>query len=49
MHTRSVLSLALVAAAIGMAAGFQTASDSAAKPGTVNDARILAEKNTGNN
>jgi quinohemoprotein ethanol dehydrogenase len=49
MHTRSVLSLALVAAAIGMAAGFQTASDSAAKPGTVNDARIRAEKNTGNN
>jgi len=49
MHTRSVLSLALVAAAIGMAAGFQPASDSAAKPGTVNDARILAEKNTGNN
>src|SRR5215470_7536911 len=49
MHTRSVFSLALVAAAIGMAAGFQTASDSAAKPGAVNDARILAEKNTGNN
>ena len=49
MHTRSVLSLALVAAAIAMAAGLEPASDSAAKPGTVNDARILAEKNTGNN
>ena len=49
MHIRSVLTLALVAVAIGMAAGFQPGSDSAAKPGAVDGARILAEKNTGNN
>ena len=49
MHTRSVLSLTLVAVAIGVAARFQGGSDSKARPGDVNDARILTEKNTGNN
>jgi len=49
IRTRFVLSLALVAVAVGLAAGFQPGSDSSAKPGAVNDARILAEKDTGNN
>jgi quinohemoprotein ethanol dehydrogenase len=49
MQTRSVLHLALVAVAIGTATGFQPGSDTSTKQGTVNDARILAEKDTGNN
>ena len=49
MQTRSVLNLALVLVAIGMATGFPPGSDTSTKQGTVNDARILAEKDTGNN
>ena len=49
MQTRSVLNLALVVVAIGMATGFRPGSDTSTRQGTVNDARILAEKDTGNN
>ena len=49
MQTRSVLNLALVVVAIGMAPGFRPGSDTSTRQGTVNDARILAEKDTGNN
>jgi len=49
MQTRSVLNLALVVVAIAMAPGFPPGSDTSTRQGTVNDARILAEKDTGNN
>ena len=49
MRTRSILGVALVAVGVGMATGFGPSSEAPAKPGAVNDARILAEKNTGNN
>ena len=49
MQTRSVLNLALVLVAIAMATGSPPGSDTSTKQGTVNDARILAEKETGNN
>ena len=49
MQTRSALNLALVLVAIAMATGSPPGSDTSTKQGTVNDARILAEKETGNN
>lgn len=49
MGTRSILSLGLVVAAIGMAVGSRARSNSPTKPADVNDARIAAEKETGTN
>jgi len=49
MQTRSVLNRALVVVAIAMAPGFRPGSDTSTRQSTVNDARILAEKDTGNN
>ena len=49
MNTRRILGLALVLVAIGVAVVFRSAADSTAKPGDVNEARIMADAATGNN
>src|SRR5437879_4656856 len=49
MNTRRVLGLALVIIAIGIAIVLRSSADNTAKPGDVNEARIVADASTGNN
>src|SRR5258708_12474762 len=49
MNTRRVLGLALVIVAIGIAIVLRSSADNTAKPGDVNEARIVADASTGNN
>src|SRR2546430_12894625 len=49
MNTRRILGLALVVVAMGVAIVLRSAADSAAKPGDVNEARVLSDAATGNN
>ena len=49
MNTRRILGLTLVIVAIGVAIVLRSSADSAAKPGDVNEARILSDAATGNN
>src|SRR5438552_1608572 len=49
MNTRRILGLALVVVAIGVAIVLRSSADSAAKPGDVNEARVLSDAATGNN
>src|SRR5437868_1722453 len=49
MNTRRILGLALVVVAIGVAVALRSSADSAAKPGDVNEARVLSDAVTGVN
>src|SRR6266576_899063 len=49
MNTRRILGLALVVVAIGVAIVLHSSVGSAAKPGDVNEARVLSDAATGNN
>src|SRR5438094_2273271 len=49
MNTRRILGLALVVVAMGVAIVLRSAADSAAKPGDVNEARVMSDAATGNN
>jgi len=49
MDTRRILGLALVIVAIGIAIVLRSSADNTAKPGDVNEARIMADAATGNN
>src|ERR1700682_3228473 len=49
MKTRRILGLTLVIAAIGVAIVLRSSADSAAKPGDVNEARVMSDAATGNN
>src|SRR5258707_1269224 len=49
MNTRRILGLTLVIVAIGVAIVLRSSADSTAKPGDVNEARILSDAATGNN
>jgi len=49
MNTRRILGLTLVVAAIGIAIALRSSADSTAKPGDVNEARVISDAATGNN
>src|SRR6266513_5466250 len=49
MNTRRILGLALVVVAIGVAIVLHSSVGSAAKPGDVNEARVMSDAATGNN
>src|SRR5438445_13520416 len=49
MNTRRICGMAFVVAAMGVASVLRSAADSAAKPGDVNEARVLSDAATGNN
>src|SRR5205814_10575637 len=49
MNARRILGVVLVVVAIGVAIVLRSSVDSAAKPGDVNEARVLSDAATGNN
>jgi len=49
MKTRRILGLTLVIAAAGVAIALRSSADSTAKPGDVNEARVMSDAATGNN
>src|SRR5256884_3314831 len=49
MKTRRILGLTVVIVAIGVAIALHSSADSTAKPGDVNEARIMSDAATGNN
>ena len=49
MNTRRILGLALVVVAIGVAVALRSSADSTAKPGDVNEARVLSDAASGIN
>src|SRR5712671_2221547 len=49
MKTRRILGLTLVIVAIGVAIALHSSADSTAKPGEVNEARVMSDAATGNN
>ena len=49
MKTRRILGLTLVIAAAGVAIALRSSADSTAKPGDVNEARVVSDAATGNN
>jgi len=49
MNTRRILGLTLVIVAIGEAIVLRSSADNAAKPGDVNEARVMSDAATGNN
>src|SRR2546429_9633285 len=49
MNARRILGVVLVVVAIGIAIVLRSSVDSAAKPGDVNEARVLSDAATGNN
>ena len=49
MNTRLILGLILVIAAIGVAIALRSSADNKAKPGDVNEARVMSDAATGSN
>ena len=49
MNPRRILGLTLVLVAIGVAIALRSSADNKAKPGDVNEARVMSDAATGNN